>query len=277
MQLTNITWLRFQSLPKLVRISLNFTKLKVVDCLLPSSVKSLSLKGNNPLKILIDGPCLKVLDLDRCYIQSLDVQSFKIPNSIIELNLRRTRLFHTPSNEKDLVDDLSRVQYFDSLTVSLPRNLLILDAINCNLSSTELLSWRLSSQCKTLKYLYLSGNKLTKLESFYFPILLVTLDLSRNNMALPNRDFFKGFGMLENLHIAHTLLDSCLILKNNIHFPESIVALDLAGNNLTSEMFLRLHISNYKHLKFVRMGYNPRCEDLVLHDAMKQSSVYICD
>ncbi|KAG7665684.1 uncharacterized protein J8A68_000704 [[Candida] subhashii] len=257
-ELDSVTLSKFTSMTNLVSLSITGSDIGEFHSRFTASLKSLNLKDSGLLKFRIVAPNLKMLDLTGCKIESLDHTSFEIPDSVIclEIGGEILRQFYPEPDPKPR--DFPFLVNNNRLNLRLPRSIKRLAGRFGYLTSKEVLSWNLQ-RSKYLTSVLLSDQKLTRLESL-FPTTLRILDLSNNEITIPNSIFFKSFKKLEKLGIAYVGLDKYLSKLANIQFPDSLVEMDLRGNNLTNGSFRYLKLSNCKRLRFIALDKNPRCD-----------------
>ncbi|KAG7665685.1 uncharacterized protein J8A68_000705 [[Candida] subhashii] len=252
----------FKNLSNLVSFSIYHAIFGDLDHSFGDHLRHISLEGSYFSKIRIVAPRLKILVLSRCTIDNYG-SSFIVPNSITQLEMRGNSFTSLLGEDDSMFCSDRDFPCMNAKNMTLPKSVKSFNGDYGFVTSEILRTWNLQSGYTALTNMTLSRNKLTKIES-HLPYTLKTLDLSGNPIIISNSAFFKCFSNLEKLGLACVGLDKYLSQRKKLEFPDSMVELDLRGNNLDNESFKYVKLSNCRRLRFIALFQNPRCNTAMI-------------
>ncbi|XP_063164992.1 lumican [Candoia aspera] len=219
--------------------------------IIPSGIKYLYLR-NNQLEGIEDNAFENVTDLEWLILDNNQLKNSNIKGKVFaklknlkKLHINRNNLTEVVGPLPSTLDDLqlthNQISKINPNTLEGLVNLTVI-----HLQHNELSEGTLSGVFKGLKsllYLDLSFNKLTKLPTG-LPNNLLMLYFDNNQITSIPNEYFQGLKVLQYLHLSHNkLIDSGI--PSNVFNISTLVELDLSYNQLKSIPTVNEHLENY--------------------------------
>ncbi|KAG8137957.1 hypothetical protein E2320_003896 [Naja naja] len=219
--------------------------------IIPKGIKYLYLR-NNLLEGIEDNAFENVTDLEWLILDNNQLKNSNIKGKVFAKlkNLKKLHINHNNLTEvvgplPSTLDDLQLTHnQISKITPNTLEGLMNLTVIH--LQHNELTEGTLSGVFKGLKsllYLDLSNNKLTKLPTG-LPNNLLMLYFDNNQITSVPDQYFQGLNVLQYLRLSHNKLTDSGI-PGNVFNISSLVELDLSYNQLKSIPTVNEHLENY--------------------------------
>lgn len=247
--------LNFLELENLVQLKLTWKDSPELIVQFPSSLKTLDLsKSWVEEKIIIEAPNLKRVELPKNRFETLDTTNFQIPDSVEHLSIDVSG------------KGLSRIE-----PNIFPKQLRVLK-VDASLTSDLLNQLQLGSFLK-LERLDLRWNKITCLSN-NFPPSLKSICLDNNPISkFSSATVFSELPNLREISMASTKIKEYFQPDESIlEFPSSLVALNLADNELSTGVASKLRLLGCTQLQELCLVGNPEMADVqTIVDVIKSS------
>ncbi|XP_007432540.1 lumican [Python bivittatus] len=219
--------------------------------IIPSGIKYLYLR-NNLLEGIEDNAFENVTDLEWLILDNNQLKNSNIKGKVFSKlkNLKKLHINHNNLTEvvgplPNTLDDLqlthNKISKINPNTLEGLVNLTVIHLQHNDLSEDTLSG--VFKGLKSLLYLDLSFNKLTKLPSG-LPHNLLMLYFDNNQINKVPNEYFQGLKALQYLRLSHNKLTDSGI-PSNVFNISTLVELDLSYNELKSIPTVNEHLENY--------------------------------
>ncbi|XP_030247139.1 leucine-rich repeats and immunoglobulin-like domains protein 1 isoform X1 [Drosophila navojoa] len=261
-KLNDSTVLAIRNLSELQRLSLKRNQLDVMPMFTNlQSLRQLILANNRIQRISSEAlallPKLKLLDLSKNQLHSVEANMFPRPNRLSHLILNGNEIgsvnelaFATLSNLTDL--ELSN-NHLSSLPVGVFKNLLRLKKLTLNSNRLEI-NWSTFRGLQALQKLELKANNIKTLQDGVFHVMrnIESIKLDHNDISSLSRQGLFNLTKLHHLSLSNNSISR--IELDTFEFTQYLEWVDLSHNHISD--FKAQHLDCLKRLKHLNLGHN---------------------